>query len=244
MFPDMGDGGCAYGAAMCSELKRRNYSTKKSRCSNVYLGPGFTDNEIKEELNKEVEIIFNKSRDIAKEAAGYIANGKIVGWFQGQMEYGPRALGHRSILACPKDATINKWLNDRMNRTEFMPFAPSCLYEYADDLFEITKPGLKRAAEFMTITFRMKSRWAELAPAVSHIDQTARPQLVRKEIEPLFHSLISEYMKVTGLPLLINTSFNVHEEPIVCKPSEAITALKLGKVDILCIGSFVARKKN
>ena len=127
-----------------------------------------------------------------------------------------------------------------MQRNEFMPFAPSCLYEFADELFEISKPNLKRAAEFMTITFRMKDEWAKRAPAVSHVDQTARPHLVRSDIEPLYHRLLSEYMRLTGLPLVINTSFNINEEPIVCKPMEAIKALRNGVVDALSIGNFVA----
>jgi carbamoyltransferase len=130
-----------------------------------------------------------------------------------------------------------------MRRTEFMPFAPSCLYEYADQLFEIRKPSLKRPAEFMTITFRMKDEWAKRAPAVSHVDQTARPQLVRSDVEPLYHRLLSEYLRLTGLPLVINTSFNVHEEPIVCQHKEAIKALQTGMVDVLSIGNFVATYK-
>jgi carbamoyltransferase len=240
VFPDMGDGGTAYGAAIYSEVRRRGYDPTKTRLSDVYLGPAFSDDEIKAELTKDTRIKFHRSEDVAAEVAMQIAGGQIVGWFQGRMEYGPRALGHRSILASPVDASINKWLNDRMHRTEFMPFAPSCLYEYADELFEIHKPSLKRPAEFMTITFRMRDEWARRAPAVSHVDQTARPQLVRSDVEPLYHRLLSEYLRLTGLPLLINTSFNVHEEPIVCQPEEGIKALRMGMVDVLAIGNFVA----
>jgi carbamoyltransferase len=160
------------------------------------------------------------------------------------MEYGPRALGHRSILASPVDPSINKWLNDRLRRTEFMPFAPSCLYEYSDEVFDIPKEALKRPAEFMTITFRMKTEWVRKAPAVSHVDQTARPQLVCKEVDPLYHRLLSEYLRLTGLPLVINTSFTVHEEPIVCQPDEGIKALRAGMIDVLAIGPFLARKRD
>jgi carbamoyltransferase len=240
VFPDMGDGGTAYGAAMYSEVQRKGYIPAQSRLPDVYLGPEFSDEEIKVELEKDSRIKFYCSDDFAADTAKQIAEKRIVGWFQGRMEYGPRALGHRSILASPVDATINKWLNDRMRRTEFMPFAPSCLYEYADELFEIHKSTLKKPAEFMTITFRMKDEWAKRAPAVSHIDQTARPQLVRSDAEPLYHRLLSEYLCLTGLPLLINTSFNVHEEPIVCRPEEGIKALQTGMIDVLSIGSFVA----
>lgn len=240
VFPDMGDGGAAYGAAIYSEVLRKGYEPMQTQLQNVYLGPEYSDEQIKLELEKDPRIIFHQSDDIAAESAKHIVEGKIVGWFQGRMEYGPRALGHRSILASPMDASINKWLNDRMRRTEFMPFAPSCLYEYADQIFEIHKPSLKRPAQFMTITFGMKHEWAQRAPAVSHIDQTARPQLVDKKVEPLYHRLISEHHRLTGIPLVINTSFNVHEEPIVCKPKEAINALQSGMVDVLSIGNFVA----
>jgi carbamoyltransferase len=240
IFPDMGDGGTAYGAAIYSDVRRRGHNPVHSRLQDVYLGPTFSDEEIRAELKKDPRIKFYRSDNVAVDTAKLIANGCIIGWFQGPMEYGPRALGHRSILASPVDASINKWLNDRMQRNEFMPFAPSCLYEFADELFEISKPNLKRAAEFMTITFRMKDEWAKRAPAVSHVDQTARPHLVRSDIEPLYHRLLSEYMHLTGLPLVINTSFNIHEEPIVCKPMEAIKALRNGVVDALSIGNFVA----
>lgn len=243
VFPDMGDGGTAYGAAIYSEVSRKGHSPAKTCLPDVYLGPAFSDEEIEAELKRDLRIKFYYSDDVAADTAKLIAEGSIVGWFQGRMEYGPRALGHRSILASPVDATINKWLNDRMRRTEFMPFAPSCLYEYADELFEIRKATLKRPAEFMTITFRMKDEWAKRAPAVCHVDQTARPQLVRRELEPLYHRLLTEYMGLTGLPLVINTSFNVHEEPIVCKPKEAIKALQTGMVDVLSIGNFVATYK-
>lgn len=241
VFPDMGDGGTAYGAAIYSEVLRSGLKKKNSYLTDVYLGPSFSDEEIKSELLKDSRIKFERSEDIAAETAKHISEGRIVGWFQGRMEYGPRALGNRSILASPVDATINKWLNDRMRRTEFMPFAPSCLYEYADELFEISKNSLKRPAEFMTITFRMREEWASRAPAVSHVDQTARPQLVRSDVNPLYHRLLSEYMNLTGLPLVINTSFNAHEEPIVCSPKEAISTLQTGMVDILSIGNFVVK---
>ena len=159
------------------------------------------------------------------------------------MEYGPRALGNRSIIASPVDETINKWLNDRMKRTEFMPFAPSCLYDYADMIFDIPKEEMKYPAQFMTITFNMKKEWSDKAPAVSHVDQTARPQLVSKDGNPKYHQLLSEYNKVTGLPLFINTSFNVHEEPIVCTPEEGLHSLLTGVIDYFCVGDYICKLK-
>ena len=130
-----------------------------------------------------------------------------------------------------------------MKRNEFMPFAPSCLYEYADELFEIPKESMKFPAQFMTITFKMKTKWSKLAPAVSHVDQTARPQLVSKEANPRYHKLLTEYNEITGLPLFINTSFNVHEEPIVCKPEEGLNSLLKGVIDYFVCGDYIIKKK-
>ena len=243
IFPDMGDGGLAYGATMLSYMQQHEYIPENSKLETVYLGPEFSDNQIKDYLKNRPELDVTLSKNVAKETAALIANKNIVGWFQGRMEYGPRSLGNRSILASPVDSTINKWLNDRMNRTEFMPFAPSCLYDAADDLFEIPNESLKHPAEFMTITFKMKKSWLDRVPAIVHIDETARPQLVKQSKNPLFHKLLTEYKKITGLPLMINTSFNAHEEPIVCHPVEAIKSLKAGMIDVLAIGNFIVKRK-
>jgi len=242
VFPDMSDGGNAYGAAAYTYYQEKKLVP--SRTKNVYFGPEFDNKYIESMLVKNKEKVeYFLSDDICKDTAELIASNKIIGWFQGRMEYGPRALGNRSIIASPVDATINKWLNDRMNRTEFMPFAPSCLYEYADELFDIPKSNMKYPAQFMTITFGMKKEWADKAPAVSHVDQTARPQLVTKEANPKYYQLLTEYHHKTGLPLFINTSFNVHEEPIVCKPEEGLNALLTGVIDYFCVGDYICKLK-
>ena len=243
IFPDMGDGGNAFGAAIYSYFKENTFNIIKVK--NIYFGPEFTNEYIGNMLiqnNDKVECIL--SDDVCKDTAKLISENKIIGWFQGKMEYGPRALGNRSIIASPIDSTINKWLNDRMKRTEFMPFAPSCLYDYADVLFDIPKKSMKRPAEFMTITFNMKKEWADKAPAVAHIDQTARPQLVTKEANPKYHKLLVEYHKITGLPLFINTSFNVHEEPIVCTPEEGLHALLNGVIDTFVCEDYICTLKQ
>ncbi len=242
IFPDMGDGGNAYGAAAYSYFKENNLKVMKTQ--NVYLGPQFANEYILRMLiqNKD-KVEFELSNNICKDTANLISENKIIGWFQGRMEYGPRALGNRSIIASPVDETINKWLNDRMKRTEFMPFAPSCLYDYADMIFDIPKEEMKYPAQFMTITFNMKKEWSDKAPAVSHVDQTARPQLVSKDGNPKYHQLLSEYNKVTGLPLFINTSFNVHEEPIVCTPEEGLHSLLTGVIDYFCVGDYICKLK-
>ena len=162
---------------------------------------------------------------------------QVVGWFQGAMEFGPRALGNRSMVAAPVDKSINDWFNARLERSEFMPFAPSALAEYADDLFENVEPG-RHAAEFMTITYDVKKDWQPKIPAVVHVDGTARPQLVRRDRNPKYWGLIERYRQLSGIPLILNTSFNVHEEPIVCGPHEAVQALVDKRVDHLAIGDF------
>lgn len=245
VFPDMGDGGNAYGAAAYLYYQRYPFIPETACFSNVYFGPEFDNEYILAMLKKhEAEVEFRLSDSVAQETAKLVAENHIVGWFQGRMEYGPRALGNRSIIASPIDATINKWLNDRMRRTEFMPFAPSCLYEYAEELFDITKESFKFPANFMTITFDMKDKWAKKAPAVSHVDQTARPQLVTKEANPKYHALLTEYNILTGLPLVINTSFNIHEEPIVCKPEEGLYSLLHGVIDYFVCGDYICKLKK
>ena len=245
VFPDMGDGGLAYGAAMLVHRKKNKFISHQSKINNVYLGQKYSQNKIENILIRNDKLLFNLSKNVAKETAKFISEKKIVGWFQGRMEYGPRALGNRSILANPTDKNINQWLNDRLKRTEFMPFAPSCLYEYADELFEIPKGSLKFPAEFMTITFKMKKKWVKKAPAVAHVDNTARPQLVKKNKNPLFYSVLNEFNKITGLPLLINTSFNVHERKLLFVIHKKLhRALTLKMVDVLIIENFVVRLKN
>lgn len=244
IFPDMGDGGNAYGAAAYEYYKTNEYIPSATKTQNVYYGPGFDNDYVLKLLEKHSnEVEFYKSENVSKDTAQLIANNKIVGWFQDRMEYGPRALGNRSIVASPTDRDINKWLNDRMKRTEFMPFAPSCIYEMAEELFELPGEFAKFPAQFMTITFKMYEEWAKKAPAVAHVDSTARPQLVTKEGNPKYYDMLQEYYKLTGLPLVINTSFNVHEEPIVCKPEEGLKSLLTSVIDIFVCQDYICKLK-
>ena len=161
--------------------------------------------------------------------------------FSGRMEYGPRALGNRSILASATDGTINDRLNKRLHRTEFMPFAPSVLDSAAGAIFE--NYGKSRySAKFMTITYDVASEWVSRVPAVVHLDGTARPQVVSESQNPLYHRTLQEYEKRTGLPLFINTSFNAHAEPIVCTPQDAISSFQNNTVDVLAIGNFEVQR--
>ena len=240
VFPAMSDTGNSIGAILMylKTLDPQIFNKMKQPLADVYWGPEYSSDKIEAELVKAGLSFGRKDeRELVQTAASAIHSGKVVGWFQGRMEFGPRALGNRSILARPTDASINDWLNKRLERSEFMPFAPSVLEESADDIF-MGVDKARHTAEFMTITFDVKPDWRDRIPAVIHIDGTARPQLVNQKANPLYHKLIKSYCEMSGIPLVLNTSFNVHEEPIVCKPQEAIKAFIEERVDCLAIGPF------
>ena len=243
IYPDMGDGGNAYGAAEILSRRLGPSKFKPEVLKHIYFGPSFTNQDVAKmvsQFSDQLRVVKEHSPELV--AAAYLAEQKIVGWFQGAMEYGPRALGNRSILASATDASVNFWLNQRMKRNEFMPFAPSCLYECADEVFHIPHENYKYPAQFMTITFKMKDEWISRAPAVAHIDGTARPQLVLSDANPRYHALLKEYKRLTGIPLVVNTSFNVHEEPIVCQPREGLVALVDGVIDVfICEDNIITR---
>jgi carbamoyltransferase len=168
----------------------------------------------------------------AEVASGLLQAGKVGAAYLGRMEFGPRALGARSILASPADTAINAELNRRLERSDFMPLAPFVLAEDCDRVFEINRIN-RYAARFMTITCRVRPEWQARIPAVIHIDGTARPQVVRDSENPLYADILRRFRAATGLPALINTSFNVHEEPIVNRPAECLQALRDGRVDFV-----------
>jgi carbamoyltransferase len=178
-----------------------------------------------------------KPVDIAGKAAQALADGQVLAWFQGRMEYGPRSLGNRSLLAAATDPAMPGQLNARLHRSDFMPFAPILLEEDAATWLCRWKPD-HIASRFMTITYQMAPEYAPRVPAVVHVDGTARPQVLRREDQPMLHEVLLRYRALTGIPLLINTSFNMHEEPIVCSPADALAALEQGAADILVIGGF------
>ena len=231
IFPHMGDGGLAFGALM-AYLKPGPFMLP-----HVYLGPEFSDQEILDELKKE-QLKYQKPNDIEQRVASLLAEGKVVARFNGEMEFGPRALGNRSILYQATDRSVNDWLNKRLRRTEFMPFAPATLIEHADRCYK-GLAGARHAAMFMTITFGCTDYMKRACPGVVHADGSARPQLVSRESNPSFYRIIEEYWKITGIPSIINTSFNMHEEPIVCTPQQAIATFKQGHLDYLAIGKYL-----
>ena len=238
IHPAMNDSGLATGAALFSA--QNNGFSKPKFLSNVFLGPEYSDKEILKTISNS-GLKYSKIENTPEKIAEYIAEDYIVGHYHGRMEYGPRALGNRSILASAVDPTINSSLNQRLKRTEFMPFAPSILEEYADDYLHGYNEK-QIASQFMTITYDVKDIFKRKAPAAVHVDGTARPQVVKKEDNPRFYDIIKKYHKKSDIPMVINTSFNMHEEPIICTPSDAIRAYKQGAVDVLVMNNFLVVK--
>lgn len=236
IFPQMDDAGLALGAAL--ELIK----PKPKKLEHLFYGNEYSEKEIlraiKIIISKNKSLRYQKLKNIEKKIAQKISEGKILGRFDGRMEFGPRALGNRSILCDPRDEKINTKLNKKLNRTEFMPFAPAVLEEYADKCFKDIK-GSKHAAEFMTITFNCTEWIKKKCKAAVHIDGTSRPQLVLKRNNPKFYKIIKEFNKITGIPMIINTSFNMHKEPIVSNPYEAFKTFQEGKLDVLILGDYM-----
>jgi len=233
VLPPMGDDGLSVGAGLAFLLNRDGLAawlSKRHRLDNVYLGQNFDDRI--DDCLAQAPGVRRQSSDPIALAADLVRSGKAGAIYTGRMEFGPRALGARSIIASPADATINDTLNKRLERSEFMPFAPYVLAEDAERVFEIT-PVNRYTAHFMTITCAVRPEWRDRIPAVVHVDGTARPQILREEINPLFGGILRRFRDATGLPVLINTSFNVHEEPIVNRPQECRKALLDGRVDFV-----------
>lgn len=243
VFPAMSDTGNSVGAALMVQdrLEPGHLARAQEQLGAVYWGPEASSAGIRAELERR-GLAYEEvgAEGVIERTAQAMHAGRVVGWFQGAMEFGPRALGNRSMVAAPVDKSINEWFNARLERSEFMPFAPSALAEHADQVFENVDPG-RHAAEFMTVTFDVRPEWRERIPAVVHVDGTARPQLVRRERNPRYWGLIERYRQLSGIPLVLNTSFNVHEEPIVCGPREAVQALVDARIDHLAIGDFWVR---
>lgn len=240
IHPNMGDGGCSVGAALV--VADASSPLPRERIEDVYWGQEFNDEDI-EKVLKQSGIDYHRSDDVDLETASLLAQGHIVARFAGRMEYGPRSLGNRSILYHAKDPEVNLWLNTQLNRTEFMPFAPATLYEERNTCY-LNITGAEHAASFMTITFDCTELMKKQSPAAVHVDGTARPQLVSAKSNPGFHKVLTEYYRLTGSPSVINTSFNMHEEPIVCSPADAVRAFRLGKLPYLAIGSYIAHQPD
>lgn len=242
VFPHMGDGGLAVGSALYLSMKESSMDHIFEPLKDLYLGSEYSDDEIKSQLDRQ-RLSYTKPLNIEVQIAKLLAENKIVAVFDGRMEYGPRALGNRSILSSAKDKSINNILNDKLKRIDFMPFAPVTLKEYAVDCYTgISKA--QYAALFMTITCDSTAYTQKVSPAVVHIDNTCRPQLISEGINPRMYRILKEYHVLTGIPSLINTSFNLHKEPIVCSPSDALKTFKESRLDYLAIGGYLLANVN
>lgn len=203
----------------------------------VYLGPEFRDEEIKQKL-EERKIQYQRENDIAKTTAELIAQGNIIGWFQGKMEWGPRALGNRSILADPRDPMMRERINRIKGRENFRPICPSILEEKVGEWFECSKPS-----PFMLFARKVWPDKAHFIPAVVHVGGTARLQTVSQRQNPLFYQFIREFEKITNIPLVVNTSLNYRGKPIVATIDQALECFINSGLDYLIIGSFVIAKE-
>jgi carbamoyltransferase len=235
IFPHMGDGGLSVGAALeFLQAKPRSFDS-------IFWGPDFSEAEMEQALKSATGngLQYRREDDIEKVIAGLLVDDKVVARFNGRMEFGPRALCNRTILYNASDPETNDWLNKRLGRTEFMPFAPVAMFDKADLLFEDIR-GKEHACKFMSIIVDCTAFTKEKCPAIVHVDGTARPQLVTKEINPSAYKILEHYESVTGVPLLVNTSYNMHEEPIVRSPEDAVRAFLTSRLDYLAIGPFLA----
>jgi len=235
IFPNMGDGGLSAGCAL--ELAYRKKPFLKKERKNMYLGSSYNVlvNDLK--ISSKDTIVENKN--IYEFVAKQLAENKIFGIFQGKMEYGPRALGNRSIICSAKDKSINEILNDKLKRSDFMPFAPCVLREDFNYLFESNLQP--EDFEYMTFTCKTKNICNSLTPAIVHVDKTARPQTVSENTNYFLYKILQEYKKKTGIGLLINTSFNVHEEPIVETILDAIKSFETSKLDFLILENYIIK---
>ncbi len=235
VFPNMGDGGLSVGAAWA--LHHELSGSKPAPLADVTLGNEITGQEIVHELQAG-GLDYTHEGDIHAKIATLLAGNDPVIRVAGPMEFGPRALGNRSILCHASDPSINDWLNQRLQRSEFMPFAPATLAEHAEECYENLGKA-KDAARYMTFTFDCKPKMRAACPAAVHVDGTARPQLVDRATYPGLHEVLSAYRNLTGTASVINTSYNMHEEPIVSSANDAIRAFKQSGLPYMALGTFL-----
>jgi carbamoyltransferase len=234
--PAASDSGTALGAAVHAHV-RRTGQRPTTVFDHAYWGPEYSNDEIEATL-RQAKISYRRVADVSREAAEMIAADKIVGWFQGRMEVGPRALGNRSILANPGDPRMKDLVNNNVKfREPWRPFAPSILAEHMEEYF-----GTAHPSPFMILAFEARPEIAGRIPAALHVDGTGRPQTVDRATNPRYWQLIDEVRKLTGTPVVLNTSFNVDSEPIVCSPKNALATFAISGMDALAIGDFVVEK--
>jgi carbamoyltransferase len=235
--PIANDAGTSLGSALYFHHQILN-QPRKFIFDSVYWGPQYSPAEIEDVLIK-MRVKYKRCDNIARETAPHIAQGKIVGWFQGRMEAGPRALGNRSIVVTPVNSAMKDKLNERVKKREhFRPFAPSVLEEKASEYFNMPKGQL---SPYMILVADVKEYKKNVIPAVTHADGTSRVHTVNRNTNPRYWELISEFEKITGVAVIINTSFN-ENEPIVCTPQDAVSCFLRTEFDVLAIGDFLVEK--
>ena len=236
--PAAGDAGTALGSALWIDSRNRPVNGGRAwSMEHAFLGPAYGDDEIERFLSW-TQVPYRRLDDVAEATAGLLAQDRIVGWFQGRMEFGPRALGARSILASPMRADMQARLNEIKDREDFRPVAPVVLEEKAAEWF--VGAG---AAPFMLFVYDVVPGKADRIPAVRHVDGTARVQTINERQSPRYYGLLKTFERRTGVPVLINTSFNTRSEPIVCTPRDAVECFWTSPLDALVIGSFLLEKR-
>jgi carbamoyltransferase len=234
--PAAGDAGTALGAALLIDAQHNPAARRAYQMEHAYLGPGYDDAEI-EAFLQQARVAYRKLDDVPITVARWLAAQRVVGWFQGRMEFGARALGARSLLASPCDAAMRERLNEVKGREQFRPVAPIVPLEEAARWFELAAP-----VPFMTFVEKVRPERLAQIPAVAHVDATARLQTVERRHQPLLHALLLAHQRLTGIPVLVNTSFNVREEPIVCSLKDAVATFYTSPLDELVIGSYQVLK--
>jgi carbamoyltransferase len=236
--PAAGDAGTALGAALLVDFEARG--SRRWKMEHAYYGPGYSDQEI-EDLLRWSKLPHRHTDHLPRDTAELLAAGRIVGWFQGRMEFGPRALGARSILASPIEASMQARLNELKDREDFRPVAPVVLEDAMADWFEPSYPAAA-VAPYMTFVHRVRADRAARIPAVTHVDGTARVQTVTRAQNPRYYETIRAFGEMTGVPVLVNTSFNSRGDPIVCTPRDALESFWSTPLDALVIGQFIVEK--
>jgi len=231
--PAAGDAGTALGAAL---HLAREWGDEITPMSGAALGRGFSDEEIAERL-KVADVPYERPDDLAEAVAEVLAADGVVAWFQGRSEFGPRALGHRSLLADPRSAANLERLNDVKGREQFRPVAPMVLAERAGEIFEGPMPS-----PYMLFTHSVRPGWAQRIPAVVHVDGTARIQTVDRADEPVVARMLEKFESLTGVPVVVNTSLNTAGRPMVDDPRDALECFGSAPVDALAIGPFLVRR--
>lgn len=237
--PAAGDAGTALGAALYVDY-RHGGGKRRWTMEHAYLGPAYEDDDIRQALER-AHLKYRRVEDIASATADLLADGAVVAWFQDRMEFGPRALGARSILASPLDPAMQARLNGLKDREDFRPVAPVVIEERAHEWFDAAgQAGIR--ASFMLFVYDVLPQCADRIPAVRHIDGTARVQTVRREQNPRYYDVLRAFEARTGVPVLVNTSFNTRGQPMVCTPRDALEAFFTSPLDALAIGSYLVEK--